>query len=96
MVTVGTTVCAKEILGATRLVAESTSPAACKIGGTTAVKLFETDNTCSKDGVTCILGFTPGVDVLNLCNQMVTGADTVVNGKRVAVGALLAVAHMCE
>jgi hypothetical protein len=73
-----------------------TSPANCRVNGA-AVKLFEADNTCSKDGVSCILGFPPGADLLNLCNQLVAGADGgAAAGKRIAVGALLAVANMCE
>lgn len=77
------------------------SPAACKIAGV-ATKLFNADNTCNADGMGCLLGYPPGADLLNLCNQLVTGAEAsagktaIDSGKRIAVGAMLAVGHMCE
>ncbi|MCS6912824.1 MAG: hypothetical protein RMK29_11645 [Myxococcales bacterium] len=78
-----------------------TSPPACRINGQ-PVRLFEANHSCNRDGVACLLGFPPGDDLLNLCNQLVLaaeasgGRDAPTSGKQLAVAAILAVAHMCE
>ena len=58
--------------------------------------LFNTDNTCRPDGITCLLGTLATTEHVDFCNLTVTQASTVTQGKRLAVAAMLAAAFTCE
>ena len=64
--------------------------------GTKAV-LFNADNTCNKDGMACLQGYTPTTEQINLCNRLVTSAAgsaatnvTLPSGGTIAVAAITA------
>ena len=67
----------------------------CKINGVGA-QLFDANNACRADGITCILGAPAQAAHLDFCNITVSSASDVATGKRIAVAALLAAAHTCE
>jgi len=59
-------------------------------------ELFNADNTCNADGVTCLIGRPATAEHLAICNSLVTSSSTPENGKNIAVAALLSAAHSCE
>jgi hypothetical protein len=60
---------------AIELVASNLATAAncTDMNGVQAV-LFNPDNTCNANGVSCLQGYPPSTEELNLCNKMVTGS----------------------
>jgi hypothetical protein len=67
----------------------------CQVGGVGAV-LFNDQNQCMPDGITCLIGVPATPSHLELCNLTVSRASDVETGKNMAVAALLAAAHTCE
>jgi hypothetical protein len=59
-------------------------------------QLFDTNNTCRPDGITCLIGAPATSRHLDYCNLTVSSASDVTVGKRLAVAVLLAAAHTCE
>jgi hypothetical protein len=68
---------------------------ACQIGGVGA-PLFDAQNRCLADGVSCLIGVPASAAHLEICNQTVADASDVETGKRLAVAVLAAAAHTCE
>lgn len=68
---------------------------ACQVAGQGA-SMFNADNQCNPDGITCLLGVPATPSHLELCNLAVTRASDVEKGKRIAVASLLAAANTCE
>ncbi len=64
-----------------------------RCGGAT---MFDADNKCRPDGITCLIGAPATVAHLDFCNLTVTSASDVNVGKRIAVAAILAAAYTCE
>lgn len=58
--------------------------------------LFDANNTCRPEGLTCLLGTPATARHLDYCNLTVSSASNVTVGKRLAVAALLAAAYTCE
>lgn len=67
----------------------------CQVGGVGAV-LFNAQNQCEADGITCLIGVPATASHIELCNLTVSRASDVETGKNMAVAALLAAAHTCE
>jgi hypothetical protein len=80
---------------ATEVIANVGTLARCNVGSTPAV-LFDAQNQCHAEGITCIIGTPATLDHVALCNETVTRASTPDIGKRLAVAALLAAAYTCE
>ena len=59
-------------------------------------QLFDANDTCRPDGLTCLLGTPATARHLDYCNLTVSSASNVTVGKRLAVAALLAAAYTCE
>jgi hypothetical protein len=72
----------------------ATSPA-CQIGSVGAT-MFNDQNQCNADGISCLIGVPATASHVELCNLTVANASDVDTGKRMAVAALLAAAHTCE
>jgi hypothetical protein len=70
-----------------------TAPMAARCAG---AQLFNADNTCRPDGITCLIGAPATTRHLDYCNLTVTSASDVTVGKRLAVATLLAAAYTCE
>jgi len=58
--------------------------------------LFDANNTCRPEGITCLIGSPATARHLDYCNLTVSTASTIDAGKRLAVAALLAAAYTCE
>jgi len=58
--------------------------------------MFDANNQCRADGITCLIGQPATVAHLDFCNLTVTSASDVTVGKRIAVAAILAAAYTCE
>lgn len=79
----------------------ATPPARFKdASGTTAVLFDSTGMTCQASGITAIIGVPASTDHVALCNhaisESVASGDTLANGQRIAVAAMLAAAYTCE
>ena len=67
----------------------------CQIDGE-GVQMFNEDDTCNDDAVSCLIG-RPATDAhMAVCNQAVHSGTTPDKGKAIAVAALLAGAHTCQ
>jgi len=69
--------------------------ARCNVGTAQAL-LFNADNSCRPDGITCLIGTPATLDHVDFCNLTVANASSIDVGKRIAVAALLAAAYTCE
>lgn len=81
----------------------------CVVGGQGAI-MFNADNTCSEEGVTCLQGAPASADQVALCSRIVSQAvatpanatagtaavDAVTAGRRLAVATILAGSNVCE
>jgi hypothetical protein len=67
----------------------------CKVGGVGAV-MFDANNQCRADGITCLIGQPAQPAHLDFCNLTVTSASDVTVGRRIAVAAIMAAAYTCE
>lgn len=61
-----------------------------------SVQLFDANNTCRPEGITCLIGTTATSSHINFCNITISTASSVDIGKRLAVAAMLAAAYTCE
>jgi hypothetical protein len=80
---------------ATEVIAAVPTLARCNVAGTPAV-LFDAQNQCHAEGITCIIGTPASAGHVELCNLTIARASTPEIGKRLAVAALLAAAYTCE
>lgn len=67
----------------------------CKIGGV-GPTLFDANNKCNPDAITCLIGTPATTAHVDICNLSVTNASDPNIGKRLAVAALMAAAYTCE
>ena len=71
-------------------------PQCMKEGATEGPQVFETDGSCNRDAVTCLIGRPATDDHLAICKSLVASASNPDKGKSMAVATLLAAAHSCE
>jgi hypothetical protein len=83
------------VQAAPEIIANMPNRPECQIGGVGAV-LFNAQNQCDADGITCLIGVPATASHVELCNLTVAKASDVETGKKMAVAALLAAAHTCE
>jgi hypothetical protein len=81
--------------GADEIMAAVPTLARCQVGGAGPV-LFDANNTCHAEGITCITGVPATPAHVDFCNLAVSGASDVATGKRLAVAAMMAAAYTCE
>jgi len=68
----------------------------CKVNGV-APTLFDANNQCVADGITCLIGVPATAGHVELCNKAVASAKGgVETGKRIAVASMLAAYYTCE
>ena len=70
--------------------------ARCQVGGVAGPALFDANNQCNIDAITCLIGQPATQGHVDICNLSVTKASTPDIGKTIAVAALLAAAFTCE
>jgi hypothetical protein len=68
----------------------------CQIGGAPGPALFDANNNCNADAISCLIGVPAQPGHVDVCNKSVTNASDPTIGKRLAVAALLAAAYTCE
>lgn len=67
----------------------------CKVDGV-GVEMFDAENRCNADAITCITGRPATDSHVAICNKVVTSASNVDKGKRIAVATIMAGALSCE
>jgi hypothetical protein len=67
----------------------------CKVNGVGA-ELFDANNACRADGITCLVGLPASAAHIEFCNITVQNASDPATGRRIAVAAMLAAAYTCE
>lgn len=67
----------------------------CQIDGV-GPQVFDADNHCVEDAVTCLIGRPATPDHVAICNSAVSHASDIETGKKIAVATLLSAAHSCE
>ena len=80
---------------APEIIANMSSTPACTVGSIGA-NVFNSQNQCDADGISCLIGVPATASHIELCNLTIANASDVDTGKRMAVAALLAAAHTCE
>jgi len=83
------------VQAAPEIIANMATRPECQNNGI-GVKLFDASNKCQLDGVSCLIGVPATQTHVDLCNLTVSRADTVEQGKQLAVAVLAAAAHTCE
>jgi hypothetical protein len=68
----------------------------CQVGGAPGPALFDANNHCNPDAITCMIGTPAQAGHVDLCSRSVGLASDPEIGKRLAVAALLAAAYTCE
>jgi len=67
----------------------------CQVDGA-GPQVFDENNKCVEDAVTCLIGRPATADHVAICNSLVQQASDVETGKKIAVATLLSAAHSCE
>lgn len=79
------------VQAAPEIIANISTSTACS-----GTDLFDASDKCVEDGITCLLGRPATADHVALCNNIVTSASTIDNGKAIAVASILSAEHSCE
>lgn len=83
------------VQAAPEIIANLPSSPQCQIDGV-GPQVFDADNRCVADAVTCIIGRPATPEHVAICNSVVEHASDIETGKKIAVATLLSAAHSCE
>ncbi len=83
------------VQAAPEIIANLPSSPQCQVDGV-GPQVFDENNKCVEDAVTCLIGRPATKDHIAICNSAVAQASSVETGKKVAVATLLSAAHSCE
>ena len=88
------------VQAAPEIIANMPNRPECQVGGVGAV-LFNDQNQCEADGITCLIGVPATASHIELCNLMVKQANPndlkdVANKRALTVAALLSAANTCQ
>jgi hypothetical protein len=83
------------VQAAPEIIANLPNAPQCQVNGV-GPQVFDADNHCVDDAVTCLIGRPATADHIAICNSVVEHASDVENGKKIAVATLLSAAHSCE
>lgn len=83
------------VMAAPEIIAALPTVEHCQIEGQ-GVEMFDENDQCNPDAITCLIGKPATEDHIAICNQAVLGASDIDQGKAIAVASLLAGAHTCE
>ena len=67
----------------------------CQIDGV-GPEMFDAENRCVADAVTCLIGRPASPEHLAVCDSIVESGSDIDTGKKIAVATLLSAAHSCE
>lgn len=83
------------VQAAPEIIANLKNAPACQVNGS-GPDMFNADNTCNEDAISCIIGKPATPEHVAICNNLVTSASDLDKGKAIAVATLLSAAHSCE
>lgn len=83
------------VQAAPEIIANISTAPLCQVNGS-GPQMFDSDNKCNPDAITCIIGRPATEEHIGICNSIVGAASDVDKGKAIAVATLLAAAHSCE
>jgi hypothetical protein len=83
------------VQAAPEVIANLASAPLCQIDGV-GPNMFNDDDTCNVDAVSCLIGKSATPEHVALCSSIVKKGSDLETGKRVAVAAMLSGAHSCE
>lgn len=82
------------VQAAPEIIAAMPNAAHCQIDGV-GPEMFDENDQCNPDAVTCLIGVPATAEHLAICNHIVQSASDVEKGKAIAVGSMLAAAYTC-
>lgn len=83
------------VQAAPEIIANISTAPGCQVNGS-GPTMFNADNTCNEDAITCIIGKPATSEHVAICNNLVTTASDPEKGKAIAVATMLSAAHSCE
>jgi hypothetical protein len=83
------------VQAAPEIIANLPNSPQCQVDGV-GPQVFDENNHCVEDAVTCLIGRPATKDHLAICNSVVGQASDLETGKKIAVATLLSAAHSCE
>lgn len=83
------------VQAAPEIIANLPNAPSCQVDGK-GPDMFDAQNRCSSDAVTCLIGRPVTKDELAICDSLVQSATTIDNGKAIAVATMMSAAHSCE
>lgn len=83
------------VQAAPEIIANMANVDQCKYMGK-GTDMFDAQNNCSADGVTCLIGRPATPEHIAICSSLVQSASDLDKGKAIAVASLLSAAHSCE
>lgn len=84
------------VQAAPEIIANMPNVEQCKVGGAAGPAMFDTNNQCNTDAVSCLIGVPATPDHVAICSNAVKAASNVDKGKNIAVATLLSAAFSCE
>jgi hypothetical protein len=83
------------VQAAPEIIANIGSAPACQVNGQ-GVSMFDAQNRCNADAVTCLLGRPASAAQVDVCSALVQQASDIPTGQNIAVATILAATHSCE
>lgn len=83
------------VQAASEIIANLPNAPACQVNGS-GPSMFNADDTCNADAITCIMGKPATDEHVAICNNLVKTASDPDKGKQIAVATILSAAHSCE
>ena len=83
------------VQAASEIIANMPNRPECQVGGVGAT-VFNDDNTCNRDGLSCLMGMPATEAQVLMCNGQMERAADPEAAKPIIVASLLSAAHTCE
>jgi hypothetical protein len=83
------------VQAAPEIIANISAAPQCQIDGV-GPDMFDAENRCVADAVTCLIGRPASPEHLAVCDSIVESGSDIDTGKKIAVATLLSAAHSCE
>lgn len=83
------------VQAAPEIIANIAAAPQCQIDGA-GPDMFDAENRCNADAVTCLIGRPASPEHLAVCDSIVESGSDIDKGKYIAVATLLSAAHSCE
>jgi hypothetical protein len=83
------------VQAAPEIIANLSTAPQCQLDGA-GPQMFNEDDTCNENAITCLIGRPSTPEHVAICNSMVHAGTTLDKGKQIAVATLLSAAHQCE